>query len=167
MPDVQDQDSYNKMTWPERVVHGVVLPLGLYFMRGISENLPTLEYDQERDELISTPEELMRLRCPVFCRWYRQNSLDKNGFVEVDKITAASTGRHLYYPLNDIPVPDISIPECQGWDKVKTGLRCVHIRPAQGCETAGYFRGIVELWGMPDSFEKVILPRFNIWGSMS
>lgn len=167
VPTVEDP-KLSGMTSPERVVHGGALPLGLYFIPDIDEDLPALEYDQEKDELISNPVKFIKLKSPAFCRRYRQNSLDVHkGFVKVDRISAENVGRHLYCPLNTIPVPDVSIPKLQGWGEVKEGQRCVHIELSAGSETSGYFKGVVDLWGRPDTFEYLDFSTFTIRGSRS
>ena len=167
VPEVQEE-AYDRMSWPERVVHGGVLPLALYWVEDINESLPLLEYDEKNDQLIITTAEFVRPKSRIFSRHYRQKSLDeKEGFIEVDKISTEIVSGHIYLPLRDIPAPYIPSPEPEGWNKVKHGLRCVDIQLAPGSENSGYFKGIVELWGEPDAFERFTFPKFQICGSGS
>ena len=168
VPEVQDHEVYDKMSWPERVVHGGVLPLGLYWVEDINESLPLLEYDEENDELITTTAEFVKPKIRIFSRHYRQKHLNKDdGFIEVDKINTENVSGHIYLPLKEISAPYIPSPEPEGWNKIKHGLRCVNIQLAPGSETSGYFKGIVDLWAEPDPFERFTLPKFHIRGSRS
>ncbi|KAF5855105.1 hypothetical protein ETB97_010045 [Aspergillus alliaceus] len=165
LPEIVDQHILDGLSWPERAVHGGFLPLGIYFTQDIELGLPALTYNEEKDELTSTPGKFIKLKKRVFCRRYRQARLGVNeGFIEVAKITSQEPSGHLYCPLVDIPVPDISTPKPDGWSEVKKGKRCVHIELIKGGDTSGCFKGIVDLWGIDDAFEKLDYPEFNICG---
>jgi hypothetical protein len=178
VPKVEDPN-YPHLSWPERVVHGGVLPLSLFFASDIYEDLPRLEYSATTDEIIcsssssgctansesglSEDRKYVQLKEDVFIRRYRQRKLDPSeprsprGFIEVDKIKCERTGRpKIYLPVMKIPVPDASHLDLGGkWEKVKEGKRCVEFELAHGGAASGYFEGIVDIWGPSSAFEKI------------
>ncbi|KAJ5358682.1 uncharacterized protein N7496_011095 [Penicillium cataractarum] len=172
VPRVEDP-TYHTLSWPEKVVHGGVMPLSLFFIKDIYTDLPILEYIEATDEIISrskssgctpNPTEMkyVQLTEDVFVRRYKQRRLDPSepirprGTIEVDQIRREERSGLIYLPVMDIPVPDASRLGLENsWDNVEHGKRCVEIQLADQGENCGYFRGIVDLWGTSNAFEAI------------
>ncbi|KAJ5263295.1 hypothetical protein N7478_010900 [Penicillium angulare] len=147
VPKVEDPD-YETLAWFERIVHGGVLPLSLFLVDDPYDNLPKLDYDATKDEIIctlessgcasdltgstsdSTKRNFIQLKQDVFVRHYRQKRLDPidadspRGFIEVDEIKLEKRSGLIYLPVMEIRVPDASqLNLGDGWRSVEEAER--------------------------------------------
>ncbi|KAJ5100690.1 hypothetical protein N7456_006742 [Penicillium angulare] len=186
VPTVEDPE-YERLSWFERIVHGGVLPLSLFLVKDPYEDLPRLKYDAGSDEIIctlessgcasnSTRRNFIQLKKDVFARHYRQKRLDPKepesprGVIEVDEIKVEKMSGLVYLPVMDIHVPDAPhLNLGEDWGRVESsGLRCAAFELVGGGETSGFFKGIVDLWGVPGSFEDITsYKEFRICGSQT
>ncbi|KAM5458499.1 hypothetical protein MaudCBS49596_000413 [Microsporum audouinii] len=166
---VVNSGEYDALSWPERVVDGKMLSLGIYFDVFWKKNLPKLSWvdaNQENgmaDMIILNSSEgenqcaLWKLTQPGRCRRYVQTEVmkAKEAIVRVENVEGCPPEVNRSY----LPIADL--------DKQsnRPGTRCIEIEPLD--ETTGLFRGVVDLWVAEDAVAKMECVSFRLVGRTS
>ena len=137
---IDPDNMYDASSWPERVVVGDSLPLGIFFDVFWKRNLPTLtwtgEAESEPDKLVlrskpEAPTSFIRLLEGGTSRRYQQLPGDP-AFIRVLGIQKLQVDGTLFLPVADL-------------DKKfeLEGARCIEVGPVS--DNTGLFRGIIDI----------------------
>lgn len=153
--------SHDALSWPEKIVDGTLLPLGIYIDFFRKPNLPFLSWvpgESEPDILIlesktKSPFTLIRLVKEGVCRRYEQID-DGDGHIRVLDIARLPPSRMLFLAIADLG------------DRAKTqGQRCIEIEPVDG--NVGRFRGVIDIWASESVYEKLPFDEYSLLGQLA
>lgn len=165
---VSNPVEYDVLSWPERIVDGKMLPLGIYFDVFWKNNLPALSWidngkDKTQPDMIildNTKSDqacaFWKLAQPGLSRVYEQTSIveETNAMVQIRPVGELLPAENrLYLPITDLG-PQFERP----------GARCIEIESLD--ENTGRFLGVVDLWVAEEDVVQVTFADFRLLGRM-